>query len=130
MKLTKGHICFFFFFRVSTANYAPIKYRFGSTTYQQHFQQRNPFTTAFVIPYSRHRNNNPQPNMVNSYNYPDGVSPDKSASVRSWRDYSRDTRLIWGLICTGVLAGVNYRGSHIPQTAIVCSSRPQTAFVF
>lgn len=59
--------------RVSTANYAPIKYRFGSTTYQQHFQQRKPFTTAFVIPYSRHRNNNPQPNMVNSYNYPDGV---------------------------------------------------------
>ena len=60
------------FFRVSSANYAPINYRFGSTTYQRHFQQRKPFPTAFVIPYSRH--NNPQPNMVNSYNYPDGVS--------------------------------------------------------
>ena len=62
------------FFRVSTANYAPIKYKFGSSTYQQHFQQRQPFSTAFVIPYSRHRRNNPQPTMVNSYNYPDGVS--------------------------------------------------------
>ena len=60
------------FFRVSSANYAPINYRFGSTTYQRHFQQRKPFPTAFVIPYSRH--NNPQPNMVNSYNCPDGVS--------------------------------------------------------
>lgn len=57
--------------RVSSANYAPINYRFGSTTYQRHFQQRKPFPTAFVIPYSRH--NNPQPNMVNSYNCPDGV---------------------------------------------------------
>lgn len=62
-----------FFCRVSTANYAPIKYKFGSSTYQQHFQERKPFATAFVIPYSRHRSNNPQPNMVNSYNYPDGV---------------------------------------------------------
>ena len=60
------------FFRVSSANYAPINYRFGSTTYQRHFQQRKPFPTAFVIPYSRH--NNPQPNMVNSYNCPDEVS--------------------------------------------------------
>ncbi|KAL9972107.1 hypothetical protein ACROYT_G018355 [Oculina patagonica] len=59
--------------RVSTANYAPIKYKFGSSTYQQHFQERKPFPTAFVIPYSRHRCNNPQPNMVNSYNYPDGT---------------------------------------------------------
>ncbi|CAH3148969.1 unnamed protein product [Porites lobata] len=59
--------------RVSTANYAPIKYKFGSSTYQQHFQQRQPFSTAFVIPYSRHRRNNPQPTMVNSYNYPDGI---------------------------------------------------------
>lgn len=65
---------YIFFSRASTANYAPIKYRFGSTTYEQHFQERKPFRTAFVIPYSRHRSNNPQPNMVNSYNYPDGVS--------------------------------------------------------
>ncbi|XP_068718722.1 uncharacterized protein [Montipora capricornis] len=59
--------------RTSTANYAPIKYKFGSSTYQQHFQQRQPFTSTFVIPYSRHRRNNPQPEMVNSYNYPDGI---------------------------------------------------------
>lgn len=59
--------------RASTANYAPIKYKFGSSTYQQHFQQRKPFTTGFVFPYSRHRRNNPQPAMVNSYNHPDGI---------------------------------------------------------
>lgn len=59
--------------RTSTANYAPIKYKFGSSTYQQHFQERKPFSSAFVIPYSRHRRNNPQPELVNSYNYPDGI---------------------------------------------------------
>jgi len=59
--------------RASTANYAPIKYKFGSSTYQQHFQQRKPFATPFVIPYSRHRKNNPHPTMVNSYKYPDGT---------------------------------------------------------
>lgn len=62
-----------YFRRTSTANYAPIKYKFGSSTYQQHFQERKPFSSAFVIPYSRHRRNNPQPELVNSYNYPDGI---------------------------------------------------------
>lgn len=78
--------------RVSTANYAPIKYKFGSSTYQQHFQERKPFTTAFVIPYSRHRSNNPQPNMVNSYNFPDGVRWIWNPSMSSGKNISAESQ--------------------------------------
>lgn len=57
--------------RAETANFAAIKYRFGTTTYQQHYQNMEPITGAFVVPYSRHRKNKPQPNMKNAYYYPD-----------------------------------------------------------
>ncbi|EDO44515.1 predicted protein [Nematostella vectensis] len=57
--------------RPESTNYAPIDYRFNDTTYKQHFQSQKPLTLPFVVPYSRHRKNNPHPQMRNTYNYPD-----------------------------------------------------------
>ncbi|KAK3696489.1 hypothetical protein QZH41_011801, partial [Actinostola sp. cb2023] len=57
--------------RPDSQNYAPVDYSFSKTMYNQHFQKPKPMTLAFVVPYSRHRKNNPQPaNMANNYKYP------------------------------------------------------------
>ncbi|XP_031553583.1 uncharacterized protein LOC116290641 [Actinia tenebrosa] len=57
--------------RPESTNYATIDYNFTTTMYNQHFQKPKPMPLAFVVPYSRHRHNNPQPRMANNYNYPD-----------------------------------------------------------